>query len=108
MTHPGLARTTHGEGRFAYPYAYDSGASYTRRTVLRSTPQTAPLNYTEAGPVFKGMDPSDPLTHVRAWNPQPGMVAQLNYDGSQTQARTPTQIQRGSQTRPLGIRIAGR
>jgi hypothetical protein len=26
------------------------------------------------------MDPSDPTTWVRPYNPQPGMVAQLNFD----------------------------
>jgi len=38
--------------------------------------------------VFAGMDPSDPSTWVRRWNPQPGMIARLNFDGSQIQGRT--------------------
>lgn len=40
------------------------------------------------GQPFMGMDPSDPLTYVRAWNPQPGMVARLNFDGAQAQGET--------------------
>ena len=32
---------------------------------------------------YVGMDPSDPVTWVRAYNPQPGMVAYLNFDGAQ-------------------------
>lgn len=59
----------------------------------------APLSATDAGPVFKGMDPSDPSTWVRQWNPQPGMIAYLNFDGARMQARTPTGLQLGSQRR---------
>ena len=33
-----------------------------------------------------GMDPSDPLTYVRPWNPQPGMIGRLNFDGANMQA----------------------
>jgi hypothetical protein len=41
-----------------------------------------------AGPVsrggtdltYNGMDPSDPRTWVRPYNPQPGMVALMNFD----------------------------
>jgi hypothetical protein len=53
------------------------------------------------------MDPSDPSTYVRAWNPQPGMIAQLNYDGAQMQGRTPTQVQRGSQARKRKLSMGG-
>jgi hypothetical protein len=56
---------------------------------------------TMSGPSFKGMDPSDPLTYVRPWNPQPGMIALLNYDGAAVQGTTPTQIQRGPQQRKI-------
>ena len=55
--------------------------------------------FSMSGPQYKGMDPSDVTTHVRQWNPQPGMIAQLNYDGAAVQDRTPTQIQRGPQAR---------
>lgn len=40
------------------------------------------------GTPFCGMDPSDPATYTRPWNPQPGMVARLNFDGSQIQGDT--------------------
>jgi hypothetical protein len=38
---------------------------------------------------FAGMDPSDRATWVRPWNPQPGMVPRLNFDGAQRQSDTP-------------------
>lgn len=54
----------------------------------------------DAGPTYKGMDPSDPLTYVREWRPQPGMIAYLNFDGASMQGRTPAGgLQRGSQRR---------
>jgi hypothetical protein len=28
------------------------------------------------------MDPSDPVTWVRPYNPQPGMIGYLNFDGA--------------------------
>lgn len=59
----------------------------------------APMAATDAGPAYKGMDPSDPSTWVRPWNPQPGMISRLNYDGAALQSRTPTGLQRGSQWR---------
>ena len=40
------------------------------------------------GRPFAGMDPSDPATYTRAWNPQPGMIAYLNFDGAAKQANT--------------------
>jgi hypothetical protein len=41
------------------------------------------------GQPFLGMDPSDPTTWVRPYNPQPGMVERLNFDGAKHQAMTP-------------------
>jgi hypothetical protein len=38
---------------------------------------------------YLGMDPSAPSTWVRPYNPQPGMVARLNFDGAKYQADTP-------------------
>lgn len=77
------------------------------RPVNSYSVQMATLNTNLSGPVFKGMDPSDPSTYVRAWNPQPGMIAQLNYDGAQMQGRTPTQVQRGSQARRRKLSMGG-
>jgi hypothetical protein len=31
---------------------------------------------------YAGMDPSDPVTWVRQYNPVPGMIAWLNFDGA--------------------------
>jgi hypothetical protein len=41
-----------------------------------------PVGPTPNGMSFNGMDPSDPTTYVRPYNPQPGMIAWLNYDGA--------------------------
>jgi hypothetical protein len=49
------------------------------------------------GQPFAGMDPSNPVTWVRPWNPQPGMIAYLNFDGAKQQAYTPT----GTTGRPM-------
>lgn len=65
----------------------------------------AALPYSMSGPQFKGMDPSDYSTHVRQWNPQPGMIALLNFDGAAVQDRTPTQLQRGPQARKRKLRM---
>lgn len=42
------------------------------------------------GEPFCGMDPSNPQTWVRPWNPQPGMIGYLNFDGGKAQGNTPT------------------
>lgn len=67
----------------------------------------APLPWSMSGPGYKGMDPSDVTTHVRQWNPAPGMISYLNYDGASMamQGRTPTQLQRGPQSRPRKLRM---
>ena|SRR5277367_852809 len=44
---------------------------------------------------YQGMDPSDPITWVRPYNPRPGMISYLNIDGAQP---NPTGgVQRGRQ-----------
>ena len=60
-----------------------------------------------SGPEFKGMDPSNPATYVRAWAPMPGMIGYLNFDGASMplQGRTPTQLQRGPQAGSRRLRI---
>jgi hypothetical protein len=62
-----------------------------------------------ASPAYQGMDPSDPATYTRPWNPRPGMIAYLNYDGAQAQSRQPAGgLQRGKQQRRNGYRRASR
>ncbi len=52
---------------------------------------TAPLPFsTPSGTVFAGMDPSDPSTYVRRWNPVPGMIGRLNFNGAAVQGNTDT------------------
>lgn len=60
-----------------------------------------------AGGTFNGMDPSDPRTYVRPWNPQPGMISYLNWDGAQTQGRTETGGVYGLPAR-YGMPVGGR
>ena len=48
-----------------------------------------PLPVGVNGQPWNGMDPSAPATWVRPWNPQPGMIAQLNFDGAKQQWDTP-------------------
>jgi hypothetical protein len=60
----------------------------------------APNPTNMSGPEFKGMDPSNPATFVREWNPAPGMIGYLNFDGASMQGTTPTQLHRGPQARP--------
>ena len=98
---------SHGEGRFSYPYAYTSDTSFAARPASYGAAQPGLAGYTWSGPDYKGMDPSDPLTYVRPWNPQPGMIAQLNFDGAALQGTTPTQLQRGpQQRRPRRLRVS--
>jgi hypothetical protein len=40
------------------------------------------------GRPYAGMDPSDPSTYIRPWNPQPGMIGFLNFDGAARQSST--------------------
>jgi hypothetical protein len=42
---------------------------------------------------YMGMDPSDPTTWTRPYNPQPGMIGQLNFDGAKPRIEQ-TQVQR--------------
>jgi len=49
----------------------------------------APLPVGVNGQPYLGMDPSAPVTYVRPWNPQPGMIAMLNFDGAKYQGMTP-------------------
>jgi hypothetical protein len=47
---------------------------------------------------YMGMDPSDPTTWTRPYNPQPGMIGQLNFDGAKPREEQ-TQLQRKRQRR---------
>ena len=49
----------------------------------------APLPVGLNGQPYLGMDPSAPVTWVRPYNPQPGMVSRLNFDGAKAQSSTP-------------------
>lgn len=79
-----------GRGRVRNPEHTHAAAPRLSRTPMGGTPRvTVPLPVLGmAGGTFNGMDPSDPRTHVRPWNPQPGMIGRLNWDGAQTQGNT--------------------
>jgi hypothetical protein len=102
-----MTRQVRGAGRHTYAYGmYHSGAG-THRPLPGGAPVvTGPLPVSIPGAQpFAGMDPSNPMTYVRPWNPAPGMVGRLNFDGSQVQARTPTGgLQRGRHQRRAGYR----
>ena len=51
--------------------------------ITRPLPQSIPGQQP-----FAGMDPSNPSTWVRPFNPQPGMVARLNFNGAAAQGDT--------------------
>ena len=88
-----LTRPVAGSGRHhAGGHRYGSGASGVRPAGGGAARVTVPLPAAVGGTdmPFAGMDPSNPLTYVRPWNPQPGMVARLNFDGAQAQAYTDT------------------
>lgn len=78
-----------------HPVAITSAAG---RPCAGGTVVMSPLPVGVAGQTFNGMDPSDPSTYVRPWNPQPGMIAYLNFDGAARQGRTPTGTHRGPQS----------
>ena len=67
-----------------------TGGALTMSALTGSNPAAGPV-----GPIpgtdkpFMGMDPSDPTTYVRPYQPAAGMVARLNYDGA-TPNRTQT------------------
>lgn len=46
------------------------------------------------GQPYNGMDPSNPVSWVRPWNPAPGMIGYLNFDGAKAQATAPTGVSR--------------
>ncbi len=100
-----MRRTVNGWGMHSHPVIGITAGFPGRPCNSYSAPFTGDAT-TMSGPMFKGMDPSDPATFVRPWNPVPGMIAYLNFDGAQMQAHTPTGgNQRGPQTRPRKLRV---
>lgn len=95
-----MRRPVNGWGRHSHPCIHITPGFPGRPVNSYSAPFTGEAS-TMSGPQYKGMDPSDPATYVRAWAPSEGMIAYLNFDGANMQDRTPTGgNQRGSQTRP--------
>lgn len=102
-----VTRSVGGHGRFAYAGScYHSGASGPRPGAGGAPRVTAPLPVSVPGMLpYAGMDPSDPGTYVRQWNPAYGMISYLNFDGAQVQATQPTGgMGRGRQQRRKGYR----
>ena len=89
-----------GYGRHSHPVISITPGFPARPCDGYHAPFTGTAAANMSGPAYKGMDPSDPATYVRNWAPCEGMIAFLNFDGAQLQSRTPTQLQRGPQTRP--------
>ena len=99
-----MRRPVNGFGITNHPVIAITGG-FPGRPCNSYSARMAALPYSMSGPQYMGMDPSDVTTHVRQWNPQPGMIAYLNYDGAAVQDRTPTQLQRGPQTRHRKLRM---
>jgi len=78
-------RPVRGHGRL---HAHPRLPDHPGRPLRQCVPVSQRALTTMTGPAFKGMDPSDPSTYVRAWNPAPGMIGYLNWDGSQAQGST--------------------
>jgi hypothetical protein len=101
-----MRRPVRGWGKHSHPTIHITAGFPGRPCSAYSAPFAGVADTTMSGPRYKGMDPSDPATHVRPWNPQPGMIAYLNFDGANMQGRTPTGgNQRGSQARPRKLRV---
>lgn len=80
----------------SYPMAYSQShphvtvsAAFRQRPGMGGALVMFPLPVGVNGQPYNGMDPSAPATWVRPWNPQPGMIARLNFDGAKYQADTP-------------------
>jgi hypothetical protein len=102
-----VTRTLAGSGRHqASGHRYLTGASGVRPGDGGTPRISRPLPVSIPGQLpYAGMDPSDPATWVRPWNPQYGMVARLNFDGAIVQGAQPTGgLQRGRQQRRKGYR----
>lgn len=73
------------------PFRHRRANPFPRNELLRGQGPVMAALYGPAGLVgpvgatdhpYCGMDPSDPVTWVRPYNPQPGMVARFNFDGA--------------------------
>jgi hypothetical protein len=61
-----------------------TGGALTMTGLFGGSPGAGPVGPVpgSGGMSYNGMDPSDPATWVRPYNPQPGMIGRLNYDGA--------------------------
>ena len=100
-----MRRPLYGYGKHSHPVIHITPGFPARPCNSYSAP-LSDLPYNMSGPLYNGMDPSDPATYTRPWAPQPGMISYLNFDGAAMQARTPTGgNQRGRQERPRKLRV---
>jgi hypothetical protein len=85
-----VTRPITGTGRHHHPAQLYYAGSIPVRRPMRGTPRvTVPLpQAVRGGQPFAGMDPSDPTTYVRPWNPADGMIGRLNFDGARMQDYT--------------------
>lgn len=93
---------TRGYGTVHHP-AVTFSDGFAGRPCHGSAPSLAAHPWSMSGPAYKGMDPSDPSTWIREWQPSGGMISYLNFDGARYQDYTPTGgVQRGRQSRRRG------
>lgn len=84
-----ISRDIRGSGRhYSTAHVYASGAAGPHPG--GGAPMiTAPLPNAVPGQLpYTGLDPSDSTTWVRPYNPQPGMIAYLNFNGASMQGNT--------------------
>jgi hypothetical protein len=76
--------TWHPHGWVVPSGARLGGGAVTMTGLYGGSPGAGPVGPVpgSGGLSFNGMDPSDPTSYVRPYNPQPGMIALLNYDGA--------------------------
>jgi hypothetical protein len=70
--HPHVSATSHG--------ALQRGGAVALAQMYGPAGLVGPQGSTDHP--YQGMDPSDPVTWTRQYNPQPGMIAYLNIDGA--------------------------
>lgn len=88
------AREFHGHGRHQSRggFVFHAGADGPRPGSGGAPHVTVPMPMAIPGTdnPFAGMDPSNPATYVRPWNPATGMIGRLNFDGAMMQGDTST------------------
>lgn len=93
MTRPPRTRPFPATYSQRHPHVTVS-AAFDGHPVGQGVPVMNPMPVRLNGQPYNGMDPSNPVSWVRPWNPAPGMISYLNFDGARAQASAPTGVSR--------------